>query len=667
MTKKVLIKLIIAAGIIVIGIFLTRDSLIGEEKANSLIDNNNDEKIITVAAVNSGAPYLYRARSGEEIGYNADVLSLLSEKLNVKFIFIDVAFDTAMEMLNNNEINLVLGLQYNPAYVDSIKYSKPFIENESSVFVKASARGINGFSDLEGKKVAVYKNDPSYSYLSSLSGIRVFKTESLEDAAMMLRYGTVDAWVGNYRESILLLKNSNFEGTIKMVGKGVELFPSAIAANKSEIELIKLINIGIDSIKDSDELSAIENKWFGEIIEGDNTDLKHYLYLAVGTVVSLAIIVVIIARINKILKNEVDRRTTEIEHRKKMSEGMLQSLSEGIITIDSEKKILFINDKVLEFINIDSKEECIGKYIEETALKAIVYMHHLEQCLNENEKVIGAERRIKLGNLDLEIYEYNITPIILPLSDGLTSSGATIAIRDNTENIVLKERMMKIDKLQSIGRMTAGVAHELRNPLTSMDMYIKLLPQKYNNEAFRTLMIEDLSGEIKRMNTIVDNLLDLSKVNKPKVETFNLSKEITGIIRLVKLQTNMSNLVFVQEIDKHIQIHFDKNQFAQVCVNILSNAVEKLEHEKEGQIKVSAKLVNNVVKLHFEDSGEAIPKEIIESIFEPFYTTKDKGNGLGLSIVYELVVKNEGAITAYNSEQNRAVFALDLKGELIYG
>ena len=135
----------------------------------------------------------------------------------------------------------------------------------------------------------------------------------------------------------------------------------------------------------------------------------------------------------------------------------------------------------------------------------------MEQCLNENEKVIGAERRIKLGNLDLEIYEYNITPIILPLSDGLTSSGATIAIRDNTENIVLKERMMKIDKLQSIGRMTAGVAHELRNPLTSMDMYIKLLPQKYNNEAFRTLMIEDLSGEIKRMNTIVDNLLDLSK------------------------------------------------------------------------------------------------------------------------------------------------------------
>ncbi|MBF4694949.1 transporter substrate-binding domain-containing protein [Fusibacter ferrireducens] len=667
MTRKSLIKLMMVIGIIVIGGLLIRAYFVDEEKANLLISQSEGEKAITIAAVNSGAPYLYRSGSGEEIGYNADVLALLSEKLNVKFVFIDVAFDTAMEMLNNHEIDLILGLQYNPDYVDSIKYSKPFIENESSVFVKASSRGINGFGDLEGKKVAVYKNDPSYSYLSSLSGIRIFKTESLEDAAMMLRYGTVDAWVGNYRESILLLKNSNFEGTIKIVGKGVELFPSAIAANKSQVELIQLINVGIDSIKDSDELSEIENKWFGEIIEGDNTNLKHYLYIAVGTVVSLAIIVVIIARINKLLKREVDRRTAEIEHRKKMSEGMLQSLSEGIITIDSEKKIIFINDKVLELIHMESLEKCIGKNIEETALKDIIYVYHLEQCLKDREKVIGAERRFKLSNLDSKIYEYNITPILLPLSDGLTVPGATIAIRDNTENIVLKERMIKIDKLQSIGRMTAEVAHELRNPLTSMDMYIKLLPQKYSNESFRTLMIEDLSSEIKRMNAIVDNLLDLSKVNKPKVETFNLSREITGIIRLVKLQPNMSKLDFVQEIDKHIQIHFDKNQFAQVCVNILSNAVEKLESEKEGQIKVSAKVVDHVVRLYFEDSGDAIPKDIIESIFEPFYTTKDKGNGLGLSIVYELVSKNNGTIRAYNSAQNRPTFALDLKGELMYG
>lgn len=666
MLKRLDWKIIIIIGIVMLSLIAIGFYYTDEIKPTKLPERNGGARVVTVAAANSGAPYLYVSASGKEIGYNVDVLALLSEKLDMEFQFVEANFDETMGMIDNNEIDLILGLQYNPAYVDKLKYSKPFIDNESRVFVKATTTNLNSFSDLEGKKVVIYKNDPSFNYLSSLNGIRIFKTESLEDAATMLRYGTVDAWVGNYRESILLLKNSVFSGSIKMVGTGVETFPSAMAAQKSEEELIDTINEGIDLIKNSEELLAIENKWFGEIIESNNPKLQNYLYITLGIVVSLSVLVLIIIRINKLLKNEVDKRTREIENQKKLSEGMLQSLSDGVLTVDSKKRIIFMNEKLITFRILDLTKKSIGQKIEVTGLSKIININHIEKCIHDQEKIIGAERRIRFGNRDTEIYEYSITPIMLPTDGGNTVPGATIAIRDNTEVVVLKERMMSIDKLQSIGRMTAGVAHELRNPLTSIDMYIKVLPQKYDNEEFRKMMIKDLSNEISRVNMIVDNLLDMSKVKKPKVEKFALSKEIMGIIRLVKMQTNTEKLNFIQQIDDRIMIKFDKNQFTQVCVNILSNAIEKLENENGGQIKVTAAMNRNRVDLSFEDSGSMIPEEIIESIFEPFYTTKEIGNGLGLSIVYELVSKNEGVITAYNSEEQKPTFKLTLKGGNVY-
>ena len=372
MTKRLLTRIIIVIGVVVAITFFASQYVVTKNTPKSITDETSKERVVTVAAANAGAPYFYRSVTGKEMGYNIDVLSLLSDKIGINFSFVDVDFDEAMKMFNNNEIDLILGLQYNPVYVDSLKYSKPFIENESRMFVKATTVNINSFSDLDGKKVVIYKNDPSFSYLSSLKGIRIFKTESLEDAATMLRYGTVDVWVGNYRESILLLKNSLFSGSIKMVGEGVETFPSAIAAHKSEIGLINVINSGIDSIKDSDELLIIENKWFGEIIGEDNSILQKYLYITFGIVVSLTILVLIIIRINQILKKEVDKRTREIEVQKKLSESMLQSLSDGVITIDTDKKILFMNEKVLEFVNMKLTEECIGRKIDETILNDII-------------------------------------------------------------------------------------------------------------------------------------------------------------------------------------------------------------------------------------------------------------------------------------------------------
>jgi len=654
------IKYIVILLLIFFSIFL----YVGRPEEKLISENISKNEIITIGVANTGAPYLYKSRADEQIGYNVDVLGLLSEKLNINFVLIEGSIEDLMKKLQNQQLDLILGLQYNASETDQVHYSKPFIDNHARIFVKSTTTFINSFEELAGKKVAIYKSDPSLSYVTGLKNIRIFKTESTEDAATMLKYGTVDAWIGNERESVLLLQNPNYSSSIKLVGEGIETFPSAIAAHRDNNVLIELINKGIEEISNSDELNAIETKWFGEIFITDNSGLKNSLYVALIVSVSLTIIITVIFRINHILKQEVDKRTKEIAFQKKLSVDMLQSLSDAVITIDGKKNILFVNEKVHELFPKQDIESCIGKKIEESILLSIISLEDIEKCIYNQETISNIEKRTKTN--ETKIFEYSINPIELSLSSGETINGATIVLRDQTEETIMKERMMSIDKLQSIGRMTADVAHELRNPLTSISTYIKILPQKYDNESFRDIMIQDLTSEIDRINVIVNNLLNQSKAKSPEREHFSLSKEISSILRLTKMQTQNEDITYVQQVDNRLLIEFDKNQFTQVCVNILYNAIEKLRVESGGQVRIVGKYHQNKIILSFEDSGSIIPTSDLESIFEPFYTTKDDGNGLGLSIVYELVSKNNGSVRAYNSELNKAVFELTLNGALIY-
>lgn len=654
------LKYIIIGMIVLVYIFIfVRSTEVGEVTLDVVKDN-----IMTIGVTNTGAPYLYESSSGEQIGYNIDVLELLSDKLNISFVLIDGEIDQLMKKLQNQSLDLILGVQYNASDTDLIQYSKPFIENQARVFVKSTDIYMMNFDDIIGKKVAIYKEDPSLSYVSSLKDVRIFKTESLEDAATMLKYGTVDAWIGNERESILLVQNSTFSSSIKLVGEGIETFPSAIAAHRDNQAIIDQINVGLEEISKSDELGAIETKWFGEIFTIDNSKLQRSLYIALIVAGSLAILITVIIRVNQLLKKEVEKRTKEIAFQKKLSVDMLQSLSDGVITIDGDMHIMFVNEKVYELFPNEATRSCIGKSIEESHLLSIVSIEDIEKSIHNFETITSVERRTHTS--ETSIYEYSINPVELSLASGEIVHGATIVIRDQTEVTTMKERMMTIDKLQSIGRMTADVAHELRNPLSSISTYIKILPQKYDNKSFRDLMIRDLTNEINRINGIVNNLLNQTKARSPEREHFNLSKEVSSIVRLIKMQTQNEHIDFIQQIDNRILLEFDKNQFTQVCVNILSNAIEKLNNENGGQIRLIGKFRQNKVVLSFEDSGTLMPEENLESIFDAFFTTKEDGNGLGLSIVYELITKNHGQVRAYNSEHNKTVFECILSGVLIY-
>ncbi len=612
--------------------------------------------IITVGAVHTGQPYLYTLSSGEKVGYNVDVLNLLSEELGITFVIIEGETEHLLKQLQNGVLDLVMGVQHNGSHVEALKYAQPFIKNRSRIFVKSSNTTVSSFDDLEGKVVAVYKHDPSMSYVKTLKGVRVFKTDTLEDAASLVAYGTVDAWVGNERESVLLVQGAMYAGNIKQVGVGVETFPSGIAGSKWSDDLIEAIDSGLETIRDSEALRAIEDKWFGTIVVKDYSVLKKYLYATLAIALAVTTFFFMTMRINRLLKKEVERRTREILFQKKLSTDMLQSLSEAVVTIDASYTVLFVNGRFKSlFPNVDLIVNESGW----EGLSRILSQNDLKKGLMGTEKIECVEKRLNGGE---RIFSYTINPIELSLTSGEIERGVTVVVRDQTSQVVLKERMAQIDKLQSIGRMTADIAHEIRNPLASINAYISILPEKYDNMVFRETMVSDLTSEIRRINDIVHNLLTYSKIKKTEPECFDLRSEVAAILRLLDRQVHLEHIEIVQCIAPQLYVWFDKNHFTQVCVNILANALDKLQGEGGGMIVVSGTAVVDGVRLEFKDSGVSIDENEVDSIFAPFFSTKESGTGLGLSIVEELVSKNDGTIKVYNSDEGMVVFELKLKG-----
>ncbi|WP_078543906.1 PAS domain S-box protein [Litchfieldia alkalitelluris] len=216
-----------------------------------------------------------------------------------------------------------------------------------------------------------------------------------------------------------------------------------------------------------------------------------------------------------------------------------------------------------------------------------------------------------------------------------------IVINDITELKHSREFIKESEKLTVVGELAAGIAHEIRNPLTSLRGFTQLLQYTASTDnEYVPIMIE----EIDRINTIVSELLLLSKPNSIDFFKVNIGKLLDTIVILMNAEANLHNVKI--EILKMSQQEFItygiENKIKQVFVNILKNAIEAMPHG--GQITVQMKLEGNLISILFIDQGEGIPAEVLAKIGQPFFTTKEKGTGLGMMVCHNIIDNHHGTM-----------------------
>ena len=227
-----------------------------------------------------------------------------------------------------------------------------------------------------------------------------------------------------------------------------------------------------------------------------------------------------------------------------------------------------------------------------------------------------------------------------------------------------KSYIRRADRLASLGTLTAGLAHEIRNPLVAIKTFTQLLPERLEDEEFRNHFLNIASGEVDRISALVTELLEFARPSEPKFEMEDINNIIDGMVLLVSTETKSKHIGIIKDYALDLRpITIDREQMKQVFLNILLNAIEATP--ENGKIYVKTRCFTKpqgepYIQVEFTDTGCGIPAEYLEDIFTPFFTTKEKGSGLGLSISNQIIQDHKGYIDVESQVNKGTSFFINL-------
>lgn len=272
----------------------------------------------------------------------------------------------------------------------------------------------------------------------------------------------------------------------------------------------------------------------------------------------------------------------------------------------------------------------------------------------------------RLMALTSRIAEGDLTPIMPTRKYRDEFSNVNLALNHMMHELKRRqEQVVESHKLRAVGTLTAGIAHELNNPLNNITLTAAMLEEDYRDlsDEQRLEMVGDLMKEAERSEQIVRNLLDFVRESEIKTEHLDLSVLITETLKLAQNQVKIKGAKIVTDIPENLpDIYGDRQQLTQVFLNLILNAVDAVT--KRGKLTIAASLSSSpgFITVTFADDGCGIPPHILPSIFDPFFTTKStrKGTGLGLSVAKGIVEEHGGDITVQSEQGKGTTFSVHL-------
>lgn len=221
------------------------------------------------------------------------------------------------------------------------------------------------------------------------------------------------------------------------------------------------------------------------------------------------------------------------------------------------------------------------------------------------------------------------------------------------------EQIKRADRLSAIGQLSASLAHEIRNPLASIDGATNLIESEQTPPEMRTASLAIIRKEVQRLNRLLTNLLDFARPRKPEFQAVRPERLIDGIIALAGHSAQQKGITLRKDVPSAVPaFECDPEQIKQVILNLTINAVQAMTGA--GEIVLAARQHDSSVAISVRDQGPGISDEDLDKIFNPFYTTKDTGTGLGLSVVYQIVNQHGGTVMAERNLEGGMTFSLTI-------
>ncbi|WNB91059.1 ATP-binding protein [Bacillus sp. NEB1478] len=327
-----------------------------------------------------------------------------------------------------------------------------------------------------------------------------------------------------------------------------------------------------------------------------------------------------------------------------------------IFTItDPNDRITYVND---QFCNITqySREELIGKSHGDMLYSGFHTDEFIRKIREDINNGVLWKGEICNRAKDGSLYWVDVT--IVPFLDKEGKAYQHISIQyDITEKKRTEEMLLKSEKLSLVGELAAGLAHEIRNPLTTVKGLVQILQTSTDEK--RELYTDIILDEINRINLIVSEFMVLAKPHAVYFSKLNVTDILKTVMYLLEAEANLKNVVIVEHFSvEEVNVYGEKNQLTQVFINLFKNAMEALPHG--GIIRVKTKRSGDNVILSIEDNGVGMDEKQVNRIGEPFYTTKETGTGLGLMVSYRIIQNHKGRISVNSVINQGTTFNITL-------
>ena len=371
----------------------------------------------------------------------------------------------------------------------------------------------------------------------------------------------------------------------------------------------------------------------------------------------------LIGHLGKIGPEEVQNYFLRLAQEKGFLETVFNSIQEGIIVTDSKGRITYLNDAACELFGLEA-EDSLGKRLDER-------VRGLDWNALSRESAVSRDMEIFYpANRFINFYS---VPLVIEPREGVATSergvgdkrrqrpvaiteqvGHAIILRDITETRRSEQQTIESERLNALTLLAAGVAHEIGNPLNSLNIHLQLIERaaRKADGAKRAELQESVEvarAEVNRLDSIITQFLRAIRPTRPQLQPENVNSLVEEAVRFFAPEIKDRDIVVEQELRSDLPlINLDRDQMKQAFYNVIKNSFEAMK--SRGILRIRTDKDESHVLIKFTDTGGGISPENLSRVFEPYFTTKTSGTGLGLLIVRRIVREHGGELSIESSE-----------------
>ena len=646
----------------VIAGLLPAGALFGAEEAQALTTT------IRVGFCDQMPPYQYCDVNGQPRGFHVDVLEHIAEKEDLILEYIP--FGTTIGALNSLEegnVDIVLGvvdgkyLEYDIRYSDTV--------STANLCLTASAETAREYKEEPGRhftKVCEFRV-VDFAFLHTLSkGTTIIKGNQISAIETFLN-GSADMIVGVKDCLHWYFQEHDIDDDYVILNNYLASADFTIAVRQGDRYLYEAINQNLTSLRASAEYEKLYHIWLEQDKSVDYQKILRYtLYAIFFCLIFLSAYLIVSYRAKKKLtelvvvrtaelhetNQKLERRTAQVEAENRLRYSILEASPAGMILVDETLNIEYMNRSALEIAGLKT-------YRSGEPMRS---MRILREILwDAGGKIFTAGWDDTSGTFEFyrdkarhirEKYRYSVHK--MTLSEG--RQGALITLENVTAEENEREAAFEKEKNETLNSLIAGIAHEIKNPLTAISASAAMIQTKGDNEKFRQAFSAYIPQEIERITRLINSLIDYARPAESRVELISLKDILPSVAELAKVTAKNTSIQVNMEDSSLLQFTGDRDKMKQALLNIVINSIEAIRQKQDDiqqhhEIIIEAFRQEDSVLIKVTDDGVGMSPGQLNRCMNPFYTTKAAGTGIGLALTKQYVEEVGGTITI-TSEKN---------------